>query len=220
MIHFSQTKSLVFVLMMSAMLVVAADPVLPIHSVRELDSDHHVGLVWERLRSNRQLQSDCDMNSATMGPALGELDKQTGAAIENCGATCNINYASYSAYTSYKNGCIAAKGAFATYKITIDCGIAKTVLSNFPVCLVSMKVFSGCTPKGFECDLEDFFDFGIGECTETATNTGYTDYSGSEQGAEPAPDGDVPDSIAMALQRTEHLTGFLTFFLAGLFLVC
>jgi hypothetical protein len=175
MFHFSQTKSLVMLILMSAMLVVATDPDLPIRLVRELDSDHRVGQVREWLRSNRQLQSSCEKTSPALDAAEDKLTNQTSTTIENCDSTtCNVNFASYSAYTTYKNGCIASKGAFTTYKISINCGIVVIVLSNIPFCLVSMKVNSSCGPKSIVDDLELFFD--IDGCSETVTNTGYTDY--------------------------------------------
>jgi hypothetical protein len=185
-----QMKCLVLISpLMSGVLANAKDPDLPIRPVRELDSDQRLGRVRELLLLNWQLQSNCEKTSPTLDAALDKLGEQAAAAIEMCDTadtTCSVNFASYSAYTSFKNACIAAKGAFATYKITIDCSINVFVLSNVPVCLVSTKADSICRPKLFEDDLEDAFDFGIDECTETATNTGYTDYYASKPVKKPA----------------------------------
>jgi hypothetical protein len=176
MLRFNQMKCLVLVSTLSAMFAVATDPDLSIRMVRESGS---IGQVRELLRSNRQLQTiKCEKTSVTMDAALGKLsDRLIAAALQNCASgNCGINYASYSPYTTYKNGCIAAKGAFATYKISVNCGVDIFVFTNAPVCLVSTKVKSSCGAKSAEDDLEDLFDFVFLECTATATNTGYTDY--------------------------------------------
>jgi hypothetical protein len=160
-------------------IVDATDPDLPIRTVRELDTDYHIGQVQGFFRLNRQSQGEiCEKASTALETPFIKLDKQTGAALEKCGnASCNVNYASYSAFTKYKNACIAAKGALATYKATINCGTIVFVFTNFPVCMTSAKVNAICRPKALEEDVTYFFD--LDECTETAINTGYTDFYAS-----------------------------------------
>jgi hypothetical protein len=169
-------KYLVLVSALSALFVDATDQDLPIRPLRELDTDYRIDQAQGLFRLNRQLQAEvCVKTSTALDTSFVKLDKQTGAALEKCGSTsCNINYASYSAFTKYKNACIAAKGALATYKATSDCATIDSVFANFPVCMTSAKVNARCRPKALEDVVKSFFD--LEECTETAINTGYTDY--------------------------------------------
>jgi hypothetical protein len=172
-------KYLVLVSALSALFVDATDQDIPIGLVRELDTDYHISQVQGLFRLNRQLQAEvCVKTSTALGTPFVKLEKQVGAAHDKCGkASCNVNYASYSSFNKYKNACIAAKGALATYKATVNCGTIVWVFTNFPVCMTSAKVNARCRPKALEDVVQSFFD--LEECTETATNTGYTDYYAS-----------------------------------------
>jgi hypothetical protein len=171
MFRFSPMKSVALLLALNAAGVVAT----------ELNSDHRINQVRELLHSSRQLQGeDCFKTSKALDSAADKLDDQAFAAAGKCTAftPCTIDYKTLSAYSSYSGACSAAKGALATYKGSLSCSGRSLVLNSVPLCLVSTKTNKSCGPKM----LEDFLEMVVDEdgCTETVTNTGYTDFSGSK----------------------------------------
>jgi hypothetical protein len=142
------------------------------------------GQIRELLHSARQLQDvACLIKTSTaLTAAEIKLSDQYFAAIDKCRLEspnqCSVNWAALSGYNNYKNTCSTAKGAFSTYKVTISCSDGSAVvLSNYPFCLVSATVNKKCGPKQVVADIEGNT---FGQCTNTATNTGYTDYSVSK----------------------------------------
>jgi hypothetical protein len=165
---------------LSAMGVAATKAGLPRSQVRGLDSDHGIGQARELLRSSRQLQGeDCVKTSKALDSAGDKLSEEGFAAFDGCATfPCTIEFKSFSAYSSYRSACSSAKGALATYKVALSCLGQSYTLGNFPVCLVSKKTDKNCGPKLFEDFFESAIDVDV--CTETVTNTGYTDFSGSK----------------------------------------
>jgi hypothetical protein len=114
-----------------------------------------------------------------------KLDDQFFAALDKCtGSSCTVNWASLSGHSSLRDACSALKGALATYKLSISCddsleefflSATKLTLTSLPFCLVSTWTNKSCGPKLIEDVIE--FAFNSTGCTETATYTGYSDYS-------------------------------------------
>jgi hypothetical protein len=167
-------KCLVLASMLSAMFAVATDPDLSARSAEGIEQV--VGL----LQSERQLQSSCFKSSSTMYTAYSTLGNAVSSAIQRCAGltSCYINWASYSGYRTFKDACISAKGAFATYKVTMNCGSTTFVFSNVPNCFVSKKINSSCNPEYLDDDVADSFD--NDGCYTSAYNQAYTDYSGNK----------------------------------------
>jgi hypothetical protein len=180
MFRFSRVKPFVLVWALSAMVAAATDSDLPVGHDRELEVNRRNSQDQELLRSNRQLQSSCGKTSKALDSALVTLVVQAGAFVDdNCVKTssCPLDYGKLPAYNSYKSACSTAKGALATYKFTISCSKITFVYSNVPICLVSKNVNQNCAPKLLENAVKGRMD--LPGCSETATNTGYTDYSGT-----------------------------------------
>jgi hypothetical protein len=186
MFRFSPMKRLALVWTLSAMGVAATEPGLPISQVRELDSDHRIGQVRELLHSSRHLQGeDCVKTSKALDSAGDKLSDQIFDAVDGCTTfPCNVDFKSFSAYSSYSSACSSAKGALAAYKVTLSCSGLSIIFGSYPVCLVSKKTNKNCGPKLFEDFFESVID--VDDCTETVTNTGYTDFSGSKPVKKPA----------------------------------
>jgi hypothetical protein len=186
MFRFCPVKCLALAWALNAMSVAATEPGLPISRVRELDSGHRVGQFQELLQSSRQLQGeDCVKTSKALDSAGDKLSDQIFDAVDGCTTfPCTIDFKSFSSYSSYSSACSSAKGALATYKVTLSCSGLSIAFGSYPVCLVSKKTNKNCGPKLFE----DFFELAIDvdDCTETVTNTGYTDFSGSKPVKKPA----------------------------------
>jgi hypothetical protein len=180
MLRISQIKSLVLVWALGSMFATATDPELLSGQDRKLEVNRRISQVRELLHSNRQSQSSCEKSSAALDSAYTSLDAQAADALESClySSSCSLSYASLQSYNSYKSACSKAKGAFATYKVTISCTTLNVLLTNVPFCLVSKNTNKNCGPKLLEDDVEVVWD--IDDCYEVATNTGYTDYSASK----------------------------------------
>jgi hypothetical protein len=170
-----QMKRLVLVWTLSAATFAVANEM---DQVRDLELDHRVQQVRESLHASRHLQAaNCFKSSTALDAADAKLSDQFLATLAKCtGSSCSVNWAALSAYSSYRNACSALKGALATYKLAVSCSDGSSaILTNIPACLVSSRINKSCGPKLAEDPIEAIFD--LGGCTETATNTGYTDYS-------------------------------------------
>jgi hypothetical protein len=174
MFRFSPMKCVVLIWTLSVMGAAATEPDHGIDHVRGLEA------VQESLRSSRNLQSaTCIKTSTTLDAADAKLTDQAFTAIGKCTTSpCTITYSKLSNYNAYKNACIAAKGALASYKVTIACSDATVILSGLPLCLVSTRINKGCGPKLYVDEIEFVLD--IEDCSETATYVGYADYSTSK----------------------------------------
>jgi hypothetical protein len=179
MLRISQMKSLVMVWALGSMFATATDPDLLSGQNRTLEVDLRISQVRELLHSNRQ-QSACVKSSTALDSAYINLDAQAAAALESCflNLFCFLSYGSLNSYYSYKSVCSKAKGAWATYKVSITCSALNVVLTSVPFCLVSKNTNKNCGPKLFEDDVEVIWD--VDDCYVVATNIGYTDYSASK----------------------------------------
>jgi hypothetical protein len=155
MFHFNQTKSLALVFMMSTILTVAMDPDLPIHQARELGPGYIQ--VRELLCSNRQVQGSCIKTSSALDSASSALAAQAAPAMdmEDCSDfSCVVDFLDYSGYKNFKSACVVAKGTWATYEVSWLCGDSKLIgWENYPLCLISKKDNSVCTPERLEDDI-------------------------------------------------------------------
>jgi hypothetical protein len=183
MFRFSPLKCAVLTWTLRATFTAASDPDLPIDQARSA-LNHPGRQVRGQLHSARQLQDVACLikTSPALTAAEIKLSDQYFAALDKCRLEspnqCSVNWAALSGYNNYKNTCSTAKGAFSTYKVTISCSDGSAVvLSNYPFCRVSATVNKKCGPKQVVAAIEGD---GLGKCTTTATNTGYTDYSVSK----------------------------------------
>jgi hypothetical protein len=178
MFRFSPMKCFVLVWALNAMGVAATELELRISQARELDSDHRIDQIRELLRLQGE---DCLKTTKALDSAQTKLFDQ--AATRCTTFPCTTDYKSFSAFSSYSSACSAAKGALATYKITL-CSNASIISSNVPFCLVSWKTNTNCGPKLYE----DFLELAIDAdgCSDTVTNTGYTDFSETKPVKKPA----------------------------------
>jgi hypothetical protein len=168
--------------MKSLVLVCALYSVFAIATNDESGVSRRLAQVHELLRSKRQLQDNCEKDSAALRSAFESLYGQAAGAFGKCLDTpfCSVNYRRLKSYNRYKKACSRAKGAFSTYKVTISCDDAAVVAISLPRCLISKNINENCDPKQFE---EASHNDG---CTETVTNTGCTDYSGTKPVKKPA----------------------------------
>jgi hypothetical protein len=176
MLHFSSLKCIVWVWTLTVVGVVATKPNLHTDQARALD--HHTGQVRQLLQPSRY----CIKKSRALTAALNKLGQQASLAQTlSCPKFgCTFNFASLPAYNGFKKACSAEKGALAAYKVFILCPDGfNSVIENVSLCLVSKNVNKRCGPNQLVDDLlETFYDYTA--CTETVTNTGYTDFSGTK----------------------------------------
>jgi hypothetical protein len=156
---------------LSVMSVAATEPDLYMDQVGGMET------VQESLHWSRHLHGTaCTKTSRALDEAEAKGVEQVNTAVGKCTTSpCTITYSKLSQYPVYKNACIAAKGVFATYKVTIVCPDSTLILDGLPECLVSTRVNKGCVPKLQVDEIEMFFD--EEDCTEKAVLKGTADYS-------------------------------------------
>jgi hypothetical protein len=125
----------------------------------------------------RRLQSFCPMESTGLSTARANLEEDLVAARNACTTPpCFIDVADTEGYNDLLEACEAARGAFHVGSVDITCSATYEVV-NMPECFESASQDATCTTDVFEDYIAIVWDFD--ECTEVATHTNTTDFSGS-----------------------------------------
>jgi hypothetical protein len=125
----------------------------------------------------RRLQSFCPMESTGLSTARANLEEDLAAARNACTTPpCFIDVADMEGYNDLLEACEAARGAFHVGSVDITCSATYEVV-NMPECFESASQDATCTTDVFEDYIAIVWDFD--ECTEVATHTNTTDFSGS-----------------------------------------
>jgi hypothetical protein len=132
--------------------------------------------------SQRRMQSECVMaESAGLSTARDNLLQELRADEATCVAPCYFDVRLTQGYAELLGACEEAGGVFYEGHVSITCSVTSNV-RYMPECFES-----ACSTDLFEDYIEQYWDFD--GCTEIATHTGTTDFSGSPGPDSPTPSG-------------------------------
>jgi hypothetical protein len=148
------------------------------HCVAALDPDPPSPQVRWLGNALRRLQHSCSVPDDDVYTATKNLDTEVGVEIAGCfSPPCAIALDETQAYSELMTACQAAGGVFYEVALEITCPALSIQFTNWPLCWESQDVSSACTPDSAEGALELGMD--VEGCTNTASLTGTTDFSGS-----------------------------------------
>jgi hypothetical protein len=127
----------------------------------------------------------CEIESSGVDSARRDLDGQVVPDAQDCTSNpCVIDVESYQEYSAMLDACKAAGGSFHVFTVVLTCTSRTVRFNDYPECLVSEKKNSNCTIAFSEAYMEQLWD--NENCTESATHTSTTEFSGPASSDPPA----------------------------------
>jgi hypothetical protein len=120
----------------------------------------------------------CMITTNAVEAARDSLSTEILTDANDCSARlCEVDVETVEGFDDLKDACELAAGAFHLQSVNVTCSTVTYRLSNVPECFVSESENSECTTDLLEDYFEDFWD--NENCTESASHTSTTDFSGS-----------------------------------------